>query len=321
MTDKLAFVFPGQGSQQVGMLADYLSEPSANKEPLVLATFAEASEVLGFDLLKMVSEGPAEPLNRTENTQPALLVSSVALWRLWCERQGEAPSMMAGHSLGEYSALVCAGAMNFVDAVRLVHLRGLFMQEAVAAGEGAMAAIIGLDDADVIAACEKAATLGEKTEVVEAVNFNAPGQVVIAGQVAAVKRAIECAKEAGAKRAIELPVSVPSHCALMKPAAERLKKELDSIDLLEPVIPVVQNVSADVCSDPVQLKANLVAQLYSPVRWVESVEGMMTAGVGRFAECGPGKVLAGLSKRIARRAPIVTLESADAMAQMLAEAN
>ncbi|WP_066016815.1 ACP S-malonyltransferase [Endozoicomonas atrinae] len=311
MTDKLAFVFPGQGSQQVGMLADYLSEP------VVQATFAEAAGVLGFDLLEMVSEGPAEQLNRTENTQPALLVSSVALWRLWCERQGEAPAMMAGHSLGEYSALVCAGAMNFVDAVRLVRLRGLFMQEAVAAGEGAMAAIIGLDDADVVAACEKAAD----GDVVQAVNFNAPGQVVIAGQLAAVKRAIECAKEAGAKRAIELPVSVPSHCALMKPAAERLQKELDGIELIEPVIPVVQNVSADVCSDPVQLKANLVAQLYSPVRWVESVEAMMAAGVGRFAECGPGKVLAGLNKRIARRAPIATLESAEAMAQMLAEAN
>ncbi|MBO9480903.1 MULTISPECIES: ACP S-malonyltransferase [Gammaproteobacteria] len=311
MTDKLAFVFPGQGSQQVGMIADYLSEP------VVQATFAEAAGVLGFDLLNMVSEGPAEALNQTENTQPALLVSSVALWRLWCERQGEAPSMMAGHSLGEYSALVCAGAMNFTDAVSLVRLRGLFMQEAVASGAGAMAAIIGLDDADVVAACEKAA--GD--EVVEAVNFNAPGQVVIAGQVAAVKRAIECAKEAGAKRAIELPVSVPSHCALMKPAAERLQKALDGIELIEPVIPVVQNVSANVCSDPAQLKANLVAQLYSPVRWVESVETMMAAGVGRFAECGPGKVLAGLNKRIARRAPIATLESADAMAQMLAEAN
>ncbi|MFK0570209.1 ACP S-malonyltransferase [Endozoicomonas sp.] len=317
MTDKLAFVFPGQGSQQVGMLADYLSESSANKEPLVQATFAEAAEVLGFDLLQMVSEGPAELLNQTENTQPALLVSSVALWRLWCERQGEAPAMMAGHSLGEYSALVCAGALNFADAVRLVRLRGLFMREAVGPGEGAMAAIIGLADADVVAACEKAA----EGDVVEAVNFNAPGQVVIAGQVAAVARAIVCVKEAGAKRAIELPVSVPSHCALMKPAAGKLRQELETIELIEPVIPVVQNVSANVCSDPAQLKANLVAQLYSPVRWVESVETMMAAGVGRFAECGPGRVLAGLNKRIARRAPIATLESADVMAQMLAEAN
>lgn len=311
MTDKLAFVFPGQGSQQVGMLADYLSEP------VVQATFAEAAGVLGFDLLKMISEGPAEALHQTENTQPALLVSSVALWCLWCERQGEVPTMMAGHSLGEYSALVCAGAMHFADAVSLVRLRGLFMQEAVASGEGGMAAIIGLDNADVVAACEKAAG----GEVVEAVNFNAPGQVVIAGQIAAVKRAIECAKEAGAKRAIELPVSVPSHCALMKPAAERLQNALEGIELVEPVIPVVQNVSANICSDPAKLKANLVAQLYSPVRWVESVEHMMAAGVARFAECGPGKVLAGLNKRIARRAPIAALESADTMAQMLAEAN
>lgn len=311
MTNKLAFVFPGQGSQQVGMLADYLSEP------VVQATFSEAAEILGFDLLKMVSEGPADQLNQTENTQPALLVSSVALWRLWCERQGEAPAMMAGHSLGEYSAMVCSGAMNFVDAVRLVRLRGLFMQEAVAAGEGGMAAIIGLGDADVVAVCEKVAN----GDVVQAVNFNAPGQVVIAGQVTAVKRAVECAKEAGAKRVIELPVSVPSHCALMKPAAERLQRELEGIDLNEPVIPVVQNVSADVCFDPVQLKVNLVAQLYSPVRWVESVKTMMVAGVDRFVECGPGKVLAGLNKRIARRAPIATLVSADAMAQILAEAN
>lgn len=311
MMDKLAFVFPGQGSQRVGMLADYLIEP------LVQATFAEAAEVLGFDLLQLISEGPAEQLSQTENTQPALLVSSVALWRLWCERQGEVPAMIAGHSLGEYSALVCAGSLNFADAVRLVRLRGLFMQEAIVAGEGAMAAIIGLDNADVIAACEKAAN----GEVVEAVNYNAPGQVVIAGQIAAVKRAIACAKEAGAKRAIELPVSVPSHCALMKPAAERLQRELDSVHLIEPAIPVVQNVSADVCSDPTQLKANLVAQLYSPVRWVESVETMLASGVGRFAECGPGKVLAGLNKRIARRVPIVTLESADAMTQLLTEVN
>lgn len=313
MTDKLAFVFPGQGSQQVGMLADYLAEP------VVQQTFAEAAEVLGLDLLKMVSEGPAEKLNQTENTQPALLVSSVALWRLWCDRQGEMPAMMAGHSLGEYSALVCAGAMNFADGVRLVRLRGLFMQDAVAPGQGAMAAIIGLDDADVVAACARASVFADQTEVVEAVNFNAPGQVVIAGQVAAISRAMEFAREAGAGKVIELPVSVPSHCALMKPAAERLQEELESIRLVEPVIPVVQNVSAAVCSDPARLKTNLVAQLYSPVRWVESVGTMMNSGVGRFVECGPGRVLAGLSKRIARRSPIATLESADAMAQMLAE--
>ena len=310
MSDQLAFLFPGQGSQQVGMLADYLSEP------LVQATFAEASDVLGYDLQALISEGPAEQLNSTENTQPALLAASVALWRLWCDRQGEMPTMMAGHSLGEYSALTCAGAMAFADAVRLVRLRGLCMQDAVAPGEGAMAAIIGLVDGDVVAACEASAVAG----VVEAVNFNAPGQVVIAGQVAAVQKAIEATKAAGAKRAIELPVSVPSHCALMRPAAEKLQKELDGIELVAPSIPVVQNVSAEVCADPVQLKANLVAQLYSPVRWVETVENMMASGVARFAECGSGKVLAGLNKRIARRVPVVTLESADAMAQLLADA-
>ncbi|WP_299729001.1 ACP S-malonyltransferase [uncultured Endozoicomonas sp.] len=311
MSSKLAFVFPGQGSQQVGMLADYLSEP------LVQSTLKEASDVLGYDLQALISEGPADQLNRTENAQPALLAASVALWRLWCDRQGEAPAVMAGHSLGEYSALTCAGAINFADAIKLVHLRGLYMQEAVAAGEGAMAAILGLDDADVVAVCEKVAA----EDVVEAVNFNAPGQVVIAGRVVAVQRAIEEAKAMGAKRAIELPVSVPSHCALMRPAAEKLKNELAGIQVVAPMIPVVQNVSADFCSDPEQLKANLVAQLYSPVRWVESIEAIIATGVGRFAECGPGKVLAGLNKRIARRAPIATLESADVMAQWLAEAN
>ena len=207
MMDKLAFVFPGQGSQQVGMLAEYADVAE------VQATFAEAADILGFDLWQMISAGPEEQLNQTENTQPALLAASVALWRVWQARHGDVPAMMAGHSLGEYSALTCAGAMSFADGLRLVRLRGRFMQDAVAPGAGAMAAIIGLNDVDVVAACAKAAD----GDVVEAVNFNAPGQVVIAGQVAAVARAMECAKEAGAKRAIELPVSVPSHCALMKP--------------------------------------------------------------------------------------------------------
>lgn len=309
MTDKLAFVFPGQGSQQVGMLADYI------EEPVVAATFAEASEVLGFDLAHLVTQGPAEDLNRTENTQPALLVASVSLWRLFNERGGQPPVMMAGHSLGEYSALVCAGAMAFKDAVRLVNLRGQFMQDVVAPGEGAMAAILGLDDADVVDACAKAA----EGSVVEAVNFNAPGQVVIAGQKAAVKRAVELAKEMGARKAIELPVSVPSHCALMKPAADRLATELQSITLKTPTIPVIQNVTAAVCDDPEQLKTNLVAQLYSPVRWVESISVMLQVGVEGFVECGPGKVLAGLNKRIARRAPITVLESEAGMTSLLAE--
>ena len=311
MTEKLAFVFPGQGSQQVGMIASYMDEP------VVAATFAEASGVLGFDLAELVSNGPADDLNRTENTQPALLTGSVSLWRLYSGRGGRVPAVMAGHSLGEYSALVCAGALEFKDAVRLVNLRGQYMQDAVAPGEGAMAAILGLDDAVVIEVCEKAA----KGEVVAAVNFNSPGQVVVAGQVAAVKRAVALAKEAGARKAIELPVSVPSHCALMKPAAERLGEELKTISLSRPEIPVIQNVTADVCNDPAQLKENLIAQLYNPVRWVETISAMQEMGVARFAECGPGKVLAGLNKRIVRRAPVAVLESVDAMTELLEAEN
>ncbi len=309
MTDKLAFVFPGQGSQKVGMLADYLDEA------IVVETFNEASAALDLDLLKLICDGPEEVLNVTKNTQPALLAASVALWRLWGQRGGMVPAIMAGHSLGEYSALVCAAALDFSDAIRLVRQRGLFMQEAVAPGEGGMAAILGLDDSVVIELCQTAA----ENEVVEAVNFNSPGQVVIAGQAAAVQRAMTLASEAGARRAIELPVSVPSHCALMKPAAEKLRIELDKIELKVPAIPVVQNVTAEVCTDPVQVKENLVAQLFSPVRWVESVEVMQAAGVSRFAECGSGKVLAGLNKRIIRRAPVACMESAAAMSGLLAE--
>ena len=307
MTDLLAFVFPGQGSQAVGMLADHI------ETPIVSQTFAEASEVLGFDLLKMISEGPAEELNRTENTQPALLTASVALWRLWQEMGGEQPAFVAGHSLGEYSALVCAGVMKFTDAVRVVRQRGLFMQEAVPAGTGAMAAILGLDDDKVIEVCQNAA----QGEVVEAVNFNSPGQVVIAGGKEAVARAVELAKEAGARKALPLPVSVPSHCALMKPAAERLAVELETVELSVPAIPVIQNVTAEQCADPEQIRQNLVAQLYSPVRWVETINALTEAGVSRFAECGSGKVLAGLNKRIVRRAPVAVLESAAAFEALL----
>lgn len=311
MTDKLAFVFPGQGSQQVGMLAEYAAEP------VVQTTFAEAADILGFDLWQMICAGPLAQLNQTENTQPALLAASVALWRVWQVRGGQVPAVMAGHSLGEYSALVCAGAISYADGLELVRARGRFMQEAVAPGTGAMAAIIGLDDAGVVAACDRAADDG----VVEAVNYNAPGQVVIAGQLAAVQRAMAYAREAGAKRAIELPVSVPSHCALMKPAAERLAEQLASVTIQAPAIAVIQNVSASACFDPEQLKTNLVAQLYSPVRWVESVEAMLTYGVSCFSECGPGKVLAGLNKRIARQIPVVSLDCPAAMAEMLAEAD
>ncbi|KEQ13186.1 ACP S-malonyltransferase [Endozoicomonas numazuensis] len=310
MTDLLAFVFPGQGSQSVGMLADHIDHP------VVVQTFTEAAEVLGFDLLKLISEGSAEELNKTENTQPALLTVSVALWRLWLEKGGVKPSYMAGHSLGEYSALVCSGAMKFADAVRVVRQRGLFMQEAVPAGTGAMAAILGLEDQQVISVCHDAAQGG----VVEAVNFNSPGQVVIAGEKEAVARAVELAKEAGARKAMPLPVSVPSHCALMKPAAEKLAVELASIELSQPAITVIQNVTAEPCSEPEKIRENLVKQLYSPVRWVETVQHLHEAGVTQFAECGAGKVLAGLNKRIVRRSPVATLELASSFEDLLGQA-
>ena len=309
MMDKLAFIFPGQGSQSVGMLAEHI------ETPVVQQTFAEASEVLGFDLLSLVTEGPARVLNQTENTQPALLTASVALWRLWEQKSdGAKPAFLAGHSLGEYSALVSAGVMPFADAVRIVRQRGLFMQEAVPQGTGAMAAVLGLDDDAVLEVCAAAA----QGEVVEAVNLNSPGQVVIAGHVQAVERAAGLAKEAGARRAMLLPVSVPSHCALMKPAADKLAVELQSVELKAPEIPVIHNVTADTCSDPDQIRSNLVAQLYSPVRWVETINRFNESGVTRFVECGPGKVLAGLNKRIVRRTPVSVLESAAAFDELLA---
>ena len=311
MMDTLAFVFPGQGSQSVGMLAEHIDTV------VVQQTFAEASEVPGFDLLAMITHGPAEELNRTENTQPALLTASVALWRLWEEKsEGQKPAFMAGHSLGEYSALVCAGTINFLDAVRIVRLRGQFMQEAVPSGVGAMAAILGLDDDKVLEACAAAA----ESEVVEAVNFNSPGQVVIAGHVKAVERAVALATEAGARKAMMLPVSVPSHCALMKPAAEKLAVELQSVELKAPEVTIVHNVTADICSDPEQIRRNLVEQLYSPVRWVETINRFNESGVTRYVECGPGKVLAGLNKRIVRRVPVTNLESAAAYGQLLTSA-
>jgi len=305
MSQSLAFVFPGQGSQSVGMLADV-----AEQFPQVKATFDEASEVLGADLWQLVQEGPAEVLNRTDMTQPALLTASVALWRVWREQGGATPAYMSGHSLGEYSALVCAGALDFKDAVRLVNKRGLFMQAAVPAGEGAMAAIIGLDDAAIESACEQAA----QGEVVSAVNYNSPGQVVIAGQTEAVNRAMALCKEAGAKRALPLPVSVPSHCALMKPAAEQLAAELESITIGTPAISVLQNVTAQVTTDPEAIKANLVQQLYRPVLWVDCVNNMAGKGIERMLECGPGKVLSGLNKRISRGLAVATVADAELLA-------
>jgi [acyl-carrier-protein] S-malonyltransferase len=291
MSQKIAFVFPGQGSQSVGMLGEL-----ADAYPLVSETFEEASDVLGFDLWKLVSEGPESDLNQTQNTQPALLAAGVSVWRVWNQQGTASPVMMAGHSLGEYSALVSAGAIAFADGIRLVAERGRLMQEAVPEGTGAMAAILGLDDVAVIDVCKASAA----DQVVEAVNFNSPGQVVIAGHKEAVARAVEAAKAAGAKRAVELPVSVPSHCALMRPAAERLAEQLKETAVSVPVIPVLHNVSVSTESDPDMIRQRLVEQLYSPVRWVETIQTMKREGVMHIVEAGPGKVLTGLMRRIDR---------------------
>lgn len=287
-TNKLAFVFPGQGSQQLGMLADL-----AEQHDVIKQTFSEASDVLGYDLWELV-QSDAEKLSQTDKTQPALLTASVALWRLWEQQGGVKPDYVAGHSLGEYSALVCAGVMRFSDAVALVKLRGEYMQQAVPAGEGAMAAIIGLDDDKVVAACDNA------EGVVSAVNFNSPGQVVIAGHVAAVEAAMTNAKEAGAKRALPLPVSVPSHCELMVPAGEKLAEKLSTIEFNAPSCVLVQNVTAQAVSDPAVIKANLVSQLSEPVLWTQSIVLLSDLGVATTIECGPGKVLSGLNKRIVK---------------------
>jgi len=290
MQNNLAFIFPGQGSQAVGMLADFA------ENEVVQNTFKEASEALGYDLWALISEGPAEKLNQTHHTQPALLTSSVALWRLWHEKSEVTPSIVAGHSLGEYSALVCAGVISLADGVRLVEKRGQFMQASVPEGTGAMYAIIGLADDKIIEACEQAA----QGQVVSAVNFNSPGQVVIAGNKEAVERAGALCKEAGAKRALPLPVSVPSHCALMKDAADKLAVELDQISFNEPTVPVVNNVDVAIESDAAAIKEALIKQLYSPVRWTETVEYFAANGIEKAVEVGPGKVLQGLVKRISK---------------------
>ncbi|EJT82880.1 malonyl CoA-acyl carrier protein transacylase [Pseudomonas putida S11] len=271
-----------------------LAELGAEK-PVIIETFKEASEALGYDLWKLVQEGPEEQLNQTDKTQPAILTASIALWRLWLEEGGAKPAFVSGHSLGEYSALVAAGSLSLKDAVRLVERRGQLMQEAVPAGHGAMAAILGLDDAVVVEICAEAA----EDQVVSAVNFNSPGQVVIAGNKAAVDRAIELCKAKGAKRALPLAVSVPSHCALMKPAAERFAESVNAIEWHAPQIPVVQNVTAAVAADLNALKHDLLAQLHQPVRWVECVQTLAANGAVNLVECGPGKVLAGLNKRCA----------------------
>ncbi|HEY9042329.1 MAG TPA: ACP S-malonyltransferase [Rheinheimera sp.] len=291
MTTKLAIVFPGQGSQSVGMLADLYAEFDIVKQ-----TFTEASDALGYDLWALVANGPEADLNETHRTQPALLTASVAVWRLWQQQGGVQPAYFAGHSLGEYSALVCAGVLSLSDAVKLVEKRGNYMQQAVPAGVGAMSAIIGLDDAAIAVACEQAA----QGEVVSPVNYNSPGQVVIAGHKAAVERAGELCKAAGAKRALPLPVSVPSHCALMRPAAEKLAADLAALNFNPAVIPVVNNVDVVIATDAAAIKDALVRQLYSPVRWTESIEWLAQQGVTEVLELGAGKVLSGLIKRIDR---------------------
>lgn len=290
---KLAFVFPGQGSQSVGMLSK-LAEQSG----VVRATFDEASKVLGYDLWQLCQQGPVDDLNSTERTQPAMLTAGIATWRLWQEHKGATPAIVTGHSLGEFTALVAAGAIDFATCVDLVRFRGQVMQEAVPAGRGAMAALLGLEDAEAEAACAEAAAAGG---VVEAVNFNSPGQVVIAGEKEPVLRAIEIAKTKGAKRAVELPVSVPAHSSLMRAAGTRLGERLGKTEIRAPQIRFVSAVDARAHSDPDDLRALLVSQLSSPVRWTETVTSITTGGVQTVVECGPGQVLLALVKRIEKR--------------------
>jgi [acyl-carrier-protein] S-malonyltransferase len=289
MAHKIALVFPGQGSQAVGMLSELLADSQIAK-----ATFAEASEALGYDLAALVLNGPEEELNQTHRTQPALLTASVAIYRQWLDANPEADVVMAGHSLGEYSALVCAGVVSLSEAVKLVENRGLYMQEAVPAGVGSMAAIIGLGDDEIKAACEASAN----GDVVSPVNYNSPGQVVIAGHKAAVERASEACKEAGAKRALPLAVSVPSHCELMKPAAEKLAADLAALTFNTPKCDVINNVDVKAEQSSEAIKDALVRQLYSPVRWTETVQALVAEGITQSYEFGPGKVLTGLAKRI-----------------------
>jgi [acyl-carrier-protein] S-malonyltransferase len=305
MQNKLAFVFPGQGSQTVAMLSDFA------ENNIVQATFEEASKALGYDLWQLVSQGPAEKLNQTNFTQPALLTASVALWRLWQSESEVKPAIMAGHSLGEYSALVCAGVISLSDAVVLVEKRGEFMQACVPEGVGAMAAVIGLADEDIIKACDEAM----ETQVVSAVNFNSPGQVVIAGHKEAVERAGVLCKAAGAKRVLPLPVSVPSHCALMSDAAAKLAIELELITFNQPEIAVVNNVDVaeEITGDAI--KAALVKQLYSPVRWSETISLLASDGIDKVVEVGPGKVLQGLNKRINKSLHSVSLNTSDTLQQ------
>jgi [acyl-carrier-protein] S-malonyltransferase len=314
VSDNTAFVFPGQGSQSVGMLA-----AAADAWPSVKHTFDEASQVLGYDVWDLIQNGEQEQLNLTETTQPVLLSCSVALWRSWRAAGGAIPGIMAGHSLGEFSALVCAGAISFADAVSLVRQRGAFMQTAVPVGEGAMAAIIGLEDAAINEACAQAAS--QSAEVVAAVNYNSPGQVVIAGKVAAVNAAIELCKAAGAKRALPLPVSAPFHTELMQPAGEKLAQVLAGMSISAPEIPVVHNVHAQTETDPLRIRELLVQQISSPVQWTACVNAMTAGGITRVIECGPGKVLSGLNRRIDKSLQSFTIEQPADLESTLATIN
>ncbi|MEE2001581.1 ACP S-malonyltransferase [Alkalimonas sp. MEB108] len=308
MTKKLAIVFPGQGSQSLGMLSELYAA-----HDVVRDTFAEASAALGYDLWQLVAEGPEAQLNETDKTQPALLTSSVACWRLWLQQGGTVPAYLAGHSLGEYSALVCSGVLSLADAVVLVANRGRYMQQAVPAGTGAMYAIIGLDDQSVAECCAQVAN----DEVVAPVNYNSPGQVVIAGHKAAVERAGEACKAAGAKRALPLSVSVPSHCALMKPAAATLARDMAAMNFQPAELAVVNNVDVAVCGEAAAIQDALVRQLYSPVRWTETIEWLVQQGVTDVVELGPGKVLAGLVKRIDKSLTTTSVNDSASLAQAL----
>ena len=306
--NQLAFVFPGQGSQSVGMLAEM-----AETYPDIKNTFAQASEVLGLDLWALVNDGPAEELNQTHNTQPAMLAAGVALWKVWCAQSDVRPGFMAGHSLGEYTALVCSGVLDFTDAIALVAARGRFMQEAVPEGVGAMAAVLGLTDEQVIQVCSEAA----QGEVCAAVNFNSPGQVVIAGNSAAIDRAMLAAKAAGAKRALKLPVSVPSHCALMQPAADKLYSKMQEMQFAQPDVVLLHNVDVSVHKQADEIRQALKQQLFMPVRWVDTVKAMVDQGVATVAEIGPGKILMGLNKRIVKTADHFTVYNPDTLNKLL----
>ena len=308
----LAFVFPGQGSQSVGMLSVL-----ADSYPEVKQCFERASDALGINLWSLVANGPEQELNQTHNTQPAMLAAGFAVWEVWCKHSELRPAWMAGHSLGEYTALVCSGALSFEDGIKLVAARGQLMQEAVPVGVGAMAAILGLEDHQVVKVCADVAG----NEVVSAVNFNAPGQVVIAGNAAAVERAMAAAKEAGAKRAVLLPVSVPSHCALMESAAEKLYVQLQNTSIDTPKMTLIHNVDVAAHSAPEVIRNALKEQLYKPVRWVDSIRFMHDQGVNSFVECGPGKVLIGLNKRIAKDAEHLTIYDPETLNQVLEHLN